>query len=71
MKKPNIKFLYSTAKQEGGARHLREVSPSNDDARLQVTYDNANLTNHLPFADKTVPDVLTQKERFKTVYQQE
>jgi hypothetical protein len=67
MKKPNIHFLYSTAKLPG-SRALRSVSPGYDDMRLRASYDNVNLKNHLPFADKQVRDILSPDERFKTFY---
>ncbi len=71
MKKPNVHFLYSTAKLQG-SRGLRSVSPSGfDDTRLRASYDNVNLKNHLPFADKKVRDILSPDERFKTFYGQE
>jgi len=70
MQKPNIKFLYSTAKLQG-SRALRSVSPGFEDMRLRASYDNVNLKNHLPFADKSVRDVLRPDERFKTFYAQE
>lgn len=69
MRKPNIHFLYSTAKL-AGSRALRSASPAPlGDENLRATYDNVNLKNHLPFADKTTPDILKSKERFKTFYQ--
>ena len=70
MKKPNVHFLYSTAKLQG-SRGLRSVSPGYDDMRLRASYDNINLKNHLPFADKSVRDLLPSDERFKTFYNQE
>jgi hypothetical protein len=36
-----------------------------------MEYENTNKVNHLPFADKLVPDILPDRERFKTFYQQE
>ena len=75
MHKPNIKHFYSTHSLDVGARHrmLRSVSPAVGASRLRLTahYDNINLVNHLPFADKSQQDVLTDKERFKTFYQKE
>jgi hypothetical protein len=69
MKKPNIHFLYSTAKL-AGSRALRSASPApHTEGPLRATYDNVNLKNHLPFADKSTPDILKQKERYKTFYQ--
>ena len=58
MRKPNVHFLYSTAKLQG-SRGLRSVSPGYDDMRLRASYDNINLKNHLPFADKSVRDILS------------
>lgn len=68
MKKPNIHHLYSTAKQTG-SRALRSVSPGfrYDGGRLQASYENVNLKNHLPFADKSQPDILKNKDRFTSV----
>jgi hypothetical protein len=59
MKKPNIHFLYSTAKLTG-SRALNSASPAplSDGGIHRATYDNVNLKNHLPFADKTTPDIL-------------
>ena len=39
--------------------------------RLRASYDNVNLKNHLPFADKSVRDILPSDQRFKTFYAQE
>lgn len=70
MAKPNIKFIYSTGKMEG-SKMMRSVSPGNAMGGLTVKYDNTNLVNHLPFADKSQPDILKGDERFKTFYQAE
>ena len=65
MAKPNIQHLYSTSKLSG-SRALRSVSPGffHKDSRLQASYENVNLKNHLPFADKSQPDILKSKERY-------
>ncbi len=72
MAKPNIRHLYSKAKLTG-SRALRSVSPGfmydNGANPLQASYDNVNLKNHLPFADKSVWDVCRPSERFTTLNQ--
>lgn len=69
MAKPNVKFMYSTAKIEG-SKWLRSVSPRyNDDGQLRARYNNTNLVNHIPFGDKSQQDILKDKDRFKTFYQ--
>lgn len=69
MAKPNVRFIYST--QHG--KNIRSVSPRNvgGDGRLVARYDNINKVNHLAFADKSVPDVLKDRERFTTHYRVE
>jgi hypothetical protein len=66
MKKPNIKFMYSTANLNES--RLRSASPAQEFRSLKNTYENVNLVNHIPFADKSQPDILKQKERFRTFY---
>ncbi len=51
MKKPNIKFMYSTANLNES--RLRSASPGQDFRSLKNTYENVNLVNHIPFADKS------------------
>ncbi|TNV84623.1 hypothetical protein FGO68_gene559 [Halteria grandinella] len=67
MAKPNIKFMYSTLKTEG-TKYMKSVSPRNHES-LRARYDNTNFVNHLPFADKSVPDILKDRERYKTFNQ--
>ena len=47
---------------------MRSVSPGFEDTRLRVTYENVNLKNHLPFADKSLRDICPPDDRFKTFY---
>lgn len=71
MAKPNIHHLYSNAKL-AGSRALRSVSPGfkYESGRLQASYENTNLKNHLPFADKSVRDVCNPGDRFTTLNQE-
>jgi hypothetical protein len=38
------------------------------DKELTVNYDNINLVNHIPFADKKGKDILPNDQRFRTNY---
>lgn len=74
MRKPNIKNHY-TEKNVEEKRLMRSMSPAIGltprPLRLTMDYENVNKVNHVPFADKLVPDILPDRERFKTFYQQE
>ena len=50
---------------------MRSVSPANDYPQLRASYDNVNLVNHLPFADKSKADILKDNERFQSYYREE
>ena len=74
MAKPNIRHLYSNAKLTG-SRALRSVSPAavhfgKSSGALQASYENVNLVNHLPFADKSVRDICGSSDRFRTLNQE-
>jgi hypothetical protein len=69
MRKPNIRFNETTL-SVNDSRQFRSMSPVSDfrASNFRATYDNINLANHLPFADKSQPDILKNDERFKTFY---
>ena len=74
MAKPNIRHFYSNAKLTG-SRALRSVSPGavnfgKSSGALQASYENVNLVNHLPFADKSVRDICGSSDRFRTLNQE-
>ena len=54
----NLKLLLDLSNQVG------------KDQDVSVQYENVNLVNHIPFADKKSKDILHNNQRFKSSYKQ-